>query len=314
MVNEIMVSNTNTGKNISLSSDAKNPYILDSVDWGEPDISFDDYRVPGQIGTTKLDSVVGTRTITVVGTIISSYEPEKKLGMNWNEYYKRKEESINENKKVLNNIINPFHDVMIVANDYFIIGSPSSVVKYSTDEEENNEVMCKFTFSINCFRPLFRKTTNVELEKSNKTKLFKFPMKLFENKTKFGEITASGTFLVQNNGDVDIGGTIKILANGGAILNPSVRNVTIGKTIQVTTTIQEGETLVINTYLGERDIYVLKQDGSIEDAVKDMTDSSSMFDFIIGDNLIEFSGDSQTTSFMDVTFDVDENYFNVEGQ
>ena len=314
MIKEITVSDMNTGRDAVISLSGQTAYVLDSVDWGTPNVSFDDFRVPGQIGTTKLDAVVGTRTISITGIVLPAYEPEKKLGMNWEEYYKQKEEAINENKKILNNIINPFHDITLVAGGCFITGSPATPVKYSIDDSENNEVMCKFNFDLQCFKPLFKKTVKSEMEKINRTKMFKFPMKLYKNKTKFGEITTTGTFYVQNNGDVDSGGIITILASGGNVINPTVFNVTTEERIKVNMTLKEGEKLVIDTLLGERDITKVGTDGRVEGQIQNMSDSSVMFDFVVGNNSVICSGDSGTVSFMNVTFNVDENYFNIEGQ
>lgn len=314
MVKEIVISNSSIGRDATLSSYGETEYVLDEVDWGSPSVSFDTFRVPGQIGSKELSTIVKDRNINIIGTVISKYEPETKLGMNWNEYYRQKEEDLNNNKEILNKIINPFYALTLIIGDYFIEGKPTSAIKYSTNYTENNEIMCKFTFEVQCFKPMFRKQTKSEIGKKNKSKLFKFPMKLEKDATKFGEFTASETVQVINNGDVEVGGIIRLKANGGIVKNPSVTSTETGKTVKVKMNLNEGETLIINTNLGERNIVLDYGDGTGESVVQNMTDESSMFNFLLGTNNIVCSGESGTTSFIEANFSIDEMMFNIREQ
>lgn len=246
LVDSILIKNIKTKEEIEIGIDS--PYVLDSVDWGIPDVSFSTFSVPYQIGSAVSGVTVRNREIVITGHVIADVYKTSMLGLTWEEYFKRQKEQIEEYKAVINKMFSIYDDLEIKAKGYTIKGMPETPVKYSFDSYENNDVLCLFEISIICNDPMFYKDENI-VELSSMINKFHFPLIIPENEgVVFGEVFLRTAAHVKNQGDVPVGCEIVITAHGGSVKDPKLINVNNNTYIGFSgVTLSENEYIVINT-------------------------------------------------------------------
>ncbi len=317
MIETITLINVTKQKNITLSKSSLQ-FVLDSINWDAPSIESSVYRVPYQIGSTLDNIVIGTRKPTIEGYVIADTSAIDSSGMSWDEYYKRQLDEINNSKEFLDDVIAVYDEVIIVANGYYLKGYPTQPVKYSSEEQENNEVLCKFSAEFECFEPLFYRDSRI-VHLAYTISMFHFPWIMTEDKTDeytvFGEIHKRSSLLVENEGNVDVGCTITVKAVGGSVSNPRVYNVNTSEFIEFNGLIlNDGETLVIVTETGKEN--AVKHSiarTSDESVIGLMTIGSEFLKIRRGANYYAYSADEQSMNNIDVTIEYTEKFFNVRG-
>lgn len=265
MVDHVNIKNTVTNNEITLYR-AQGVLILDSIDWGSPEINFNSYRVPFQIGNTKTGVLVGSREIVINGYVRADIKNIKKLGLPWEQYLEDQKKDIEKTKGTLNKIFTPYQDIEIIVEGYAITGTPEQPVRYSYVDAENNEVLCFFTVDIMCFDPMFSKGKQT-VELAQIIKMFHFPLIIPEvgieddethptNGVVFGEIATNQAKLIVNNGDVPVGCTIRMVAHGGTVNNPKLINVSRNEYIGFSgVSLSDGDYILINTNKGEESAF-----------------------------------------------------------
>lgn len=122
-------------------------FLIDDngVNWGE---------VTSQIYTNKTIDNIGS-TITAIETV----EPRPITITGW---VVGTEEQMKSKKKHLSDVITPQATIRVqipnpedVSNPYYIDTQLTSSVKFSQNYDENNEVMCQFTFTLSAAYPFF---------------------------------------------------------------------------------------------------------------------------------------------------------------
>jgi len=93
---------------------------------------------------------------------------------------------------------------------------------------------------------------------------------------------------IENPGNVDAPVTIRFT---GPIVNPYIRNQTIGETIRISRIIHEGEFIEIETMPGKREIH-LCLDGVIQNGMHYLDLASRFWKLLPGENLIEIGDES----------------------
>lgn len=117
----------------------------------------------------------------------------------------------------------------------------------------------------------------------------KFPLKL---KTRFANVGYKRDY--DNDSDADLPVKIKYF---GPVTNPAITNETTGETIKVNKTLEEGDTLEINTEDGEQTVNIIKANGTIENVFHWIDlQNRDFFKLIIGKNIISYSGDDESHS------------------
>lgn len=319
MVESVTIVNKESGEQIEIGTGAN--YVLDSVDWDSPSVTMQSYRTPFQIGKTLSGVVVGTRKPTITGYIIADITKINSLGMTWEEYNKRQKQEIEQKKKELNKLISVYQDVTIKAGEYNLDARPTGFVKYSTDMKENNEILCLFSIEFECFNPMFYKQSKTVVLATTENK-FTFPMVLTSD-TKdeyavFGEIVKRQSMIAENDGDVDVGCTIVIMAKGGEVKNPKVYNVTTGEFLEIDgTKINDGESFIITTEAGEENViyrYKSSSDGSIKELtrISFLKTGSEFFKIRRGSAYYGYSVNSEYANNVDMSLTYTERYANIE--
>ena len=319
MIQELQIINKVNGQQLSLAMDGSTQYVLDEVDWDVPSVSFSEYRVPFQIGVSLYGTEIGTRKPSITGYVVSKVHGMEFLGKGWNEFLEAQLQDVEQKKYELNRVINPLQDIRVIVGDYFIEGRPSSAVKFSSKENENNEVLCMFTIDINCFSPMFRLNKGKQTVLAMVQPKFRFPWILKETGNIMGIVSNNKIVNVINDGGCDIGGIIKLEAVVGTVQNPTIFNVDTQEQFMIRLKLLEGDYLLINTKIGEENVihhhvnYLSTGKSKDENVIADVIEGSTFFQFKQGSNLYGYSVEQGSNAFVNLTIDMDELFFNLKG-
>jgi hypothetical protein len=319
MIQELQIINKVNGQQLSLAMDGSTQYVLDEVDWDVPLVSFSEYRVPYQIGVSLYGVEIGTRKPSITGYVVSNVHGMEFLGKGWNEFLEAQLQDVEQKKYELNRVINPLQDIRVIVGDYFIEGRPSSAVKFSNKENENNEVLCMFTIDVNCFSPMFRLNKGKQVVLAKVQPKFRFPLILKETGNIMGVISNQKIIDVVNNGDCDIGGIIKLEAVGGTVQNPTIFNINTNEQFMIRLILQKGDYLLINTKIGEENVihhhvnYLSTGKPKDENVISDVIEGSTFLQFKQGSNLYGYSVEQGRNAFVNLTIDMDELFLNLKG-
>lgn len=319
MIQELQIINKVTGKQANLARDGSTPYVIDKIDWDAPSVSLNTYRVPFQIGVSLSGVELGTRKPSIVGYIVSNVDGRQFLGKSWNEYLEAQLEDIEQKKYELNKVITPLQDVRIIVGDYYIDARPTSPIRFGDSEKENNEVLCLFTLDVNCLSPMFKLNKGKQTVLAQVQPKFRFPWILKETGNIMSVVSNQKIINVINDGDCDIGGIIKIEAKSGAIENPKIFNVDTNESFMIILTLAKGDYLTINTIVGEESVIVHRANylgtgkPKDENVIADVIEGSVFLQFRQGNNLYGYSVEQGEEIFVNVTIDMDEQFFNLKG-
>lgn len=319
MIQELQIINKVNGQQLSLAMDGSTQYVLDEVDWDVPLVSFSEYRVPFQIGVSLYGVEIGTRKPSITGYVVSNVHGMEFLGKGWNEFLEAQLQDVEQKKYELNRVINPLQDIRVIVGDYFIEGRPSSAVKFSNKENENNEVLCMFTIDVNCFSPMFRLNKGKQVVLAKVQPKFRFPLILKETGNIIGVVNSQKIINVINDGDCDIGGIIKLEAVGGTVQNPTIFNVSTNEQFMIRLILQKGDYLLIDTKIGEENVihhhvnYLSTGKPKDENVIADVIEGSTFLQFKQGSNLYGYSVEQGNNAFVNLTIDMDELFFNLKG-
>lgn len=311
MIESIDIINKTLSESLSMTSDSGG-YILDNIDWGMPSVSFNQYRVPFQIGETLDSVVIGTRIITITGYVISDLYPDADT---WEEYNKVQEKDIEDKKLYLDRIFNVNQDIQINVGEYQIVGRPTQFPRYSINEDENNEVLCVYTVEIQCYSPMFTKGekayTMIGVDKA-----FHFPLIIPINKgVIFGVRTRVQALIVKNDGDVETGMILTVEAVTGDVINPKVYNIQTNESIEfVGLTLHKGDRLTVNTNIGEESAVHYDSDNRTNNSVVGKMSVDSKFLRIPqGVSFLMYDLENETFLNSNITISFFEQYANIRG-
>ena len=308
MIKEINITNTETHETIVLG--ARAPYALDAIDWDSAAVEQTSYRVPFQIGQFLTGVQVGTRQISITGYVISDVSG---VGKSWKKYYNECEQMIEDKKLQLDKIFSIYQDVEISVGDYSIVGRPMTSVKYSNNEEENNEVMCLFSVAVQCFDTMFAKGKTY-ISMASAVSLFHFPMILKQTKIPFGSFEKKQSVIINNDGNVDVGFVAKIKADNGSAMNPKIYIVETGEMLTLNgITLDIGDIITIDTRIGNESI-ILHDASAVKDVsiIGKMVVGSKFFKIKRGHYTYAY-GASANIDNLSVSIEFEEKYFNIRG-
>lgn len=318
MVHSITLFNTVKNIEILVDKTGNTQYILDEIEWDKPAGTLQTYRIPFQIGLSLLDVEVGTRAPVISGYVIAKKETrEKSYGLTWEEYFLKQNKDIEEAKIELNKVVNMFQDLRIYVGDYYLEGRPTAPVVYGIKEENNNEILCYFTVTLECVNPMFRQKQSRVVNMSQIKGMFVFPWRIKKHGNVMGRIERQSLINVINAGDCDVGGLITFRAKSGTVVNPRVFNATTGEFIEIDITVKQGDRLSIDTRFGHESVTHYDVDAEGEknkNAIMYVKEGSTFLQFRQGSWIYGYEVEEGTEVFVDIDVDIDEQFYTIKEQ
>lgn len=121
-----------------------------------------------------------------------------------------------------------------------------------------------------------------------------FILELPEDGIEFGTLDYNATKTITNTGDVDLGLTIELLANG-TVVNPKIFNYDTNEAFILNLTMNKGDYIVITTSVGEKTVTLYKYvNGNLtENNIINYVDPSSKWlNLLVGDNVFSTGAES----------------------
>lgn len=298
MVENVKLKNMRTNAVLELDKVTTPYYILLSVTWGEIEGDHHSYKYVNQVGVSVTGTSLGTRDVEIIGWVIAETE-----------------EQMTERKMVLNRFVNPQQQIELTYKEYILKFLPNRSVQYSVTTADNNEVMCKFKIVGLAADPLFRDTYEDKVSAAVTKPMFHFP--LIINKTEqeppvilFGVREPSLIVDVYNSGAVSTGMKIVFRASG-TLTGPSLINVYTQEFFKINKTLSAGETVEINTTIGEKK--VISTSGGVETNYFKYRDlDSTWLQLEVGDNLFRYDAESGIDN-LEVYIYFSNRYLEVQG-
>lgn len=311
MITKFEVKNMTTDDRITFGQDLDCDYLYKSVDWGSAGATHNTYNYPGQVGVSIYSSKINERDISIVAWVYYVLSDKEKKSLNrkdWDEYAYKK---IKKKKDILSGVFNPVDVIRITTGGYYIEGKPSASIKYGSEEEDNNIYFCKFSVNLYCNNPMFKKETIVKKALSGDIPAFSFPFILAQTGFVFGTRKDYLTLVVENEGNVAIGGKI-ILKSKGLVVKPSITNVETGEKIVINKTMEIGEEIIITTIDGVERGIVGNVRGIMENYLKYWDFKNVWLKFQKGTSLIEYATENQAESQLEVVIEINPEKYNLE--
>ena len=153
--------------------------------------------------------------------------------------------------------------------------------------------------SIICPKPYFKAVDELVTLFSDVSALFSFPFSIGSAGVEVSAITTNIRRSIINTGDVDTGVIIKLFATG-SVVNPVIYDVLKRTHLKLNFTLLAGDTIVINTNVGEKSIELIR-DGVTTNAMGYMAQSSAWFVLESGDNVFAYDAESGSSN-LQLTF------------
>lgn len=144
--------------------------------------------------------------------------------------------------------------------------------------------------SLICPQPYFKDVENLVTSFGDVSKLFEFPFSIGKGGVEVSAITTNVRKAIVNTGDVESGIIIKLFATG-TVVNPVIYDVLKRTQLKLNMTMLAGDTVVINTNVGEKTIELIRS-GVTYNALGYMVQNSSWFTLEAGDNVFTYDADS----------------------
>jgi hypothetical protein len=281
MVESITIQNKATKEKLVMDKLNTADYILDYVDWGQASVEQQLSKYLRQIGATITQISFQTRPIEISGFVVADTEEE-----------------MTERKEFLNQFVNPQFEYLAIYKEFVIKFQPTLSVQYANvQESENNEVICRFRISGICPDPTFSLVSDLDVDITDATPVFMFPLIIDEEEPViFGIRKPNTATKIINNGDIDIGFKFMLFATG-EVVNPSASNFTTKEFFKLNVTMQKGDVIEVNTSIGSKSVLGGIQ-GDLENFFKYKTLDSSWLTLKKGENVLNFTADSGADNLM----------------
>lgn len=290
---------SDSGQTVVISEDAKD-YLLDQdgLDLGVVGSTHNMTQYIDLVGQHLDSTILSPRDINIIGWIIG-----KDL------------EEINKRKVKLNKTINPLYNIKLEINNYALNFVPDSSIQYSTEWAYNNAYLCKFQIQGTAPMPLFMlKDYSTFRTTVEKTSEFHFPFSIPKDKgVKFGYYPYESIRNMPNEGDVESGMIITLIAKDGDVKNPKVTNLTTGESIEFKIDLSLGEKLRVDTQLGQQTA-TLMQGSLYTNAMKYLTIESDIdMTLHLGFNRMVLSAEEGEDN-LDINIEFSPRFLEVEGR
>lgn len=162
--------------------------------------------------------------------------------------------------------------------------------------------------SIICPKPYFKAVEELVTLFSDVSAMFSFPFSVGSAGVELSAITTNIRKSIINTGDVDTGIIIKLFAVA-TVVNPVIYDVLKRTSMRLNFTMRAGDTIVINTNVGEKSIELIR-DGVSTNAMGYMAQGSAWFTLESGDNVYAYDAESGTSN-LQLTFSTAVLYMGV---
>lgn len=313
MITKFEVRNLTTDDRITFGQELNCDYLYQSggIDWDNASATHNTYNYPGQVGVSIYSSKINERDIAISAWayyVLSSEERELIDRSEWKEYAYEK---IKRKKGILNGVFNPMDTLRITTGGYYIEGKPAASVKYGINESDNNIYFCKFKVTIYCNNPMFKKETVVKKAVVGDTPVWSFPWILNDSGVVMGTRIDYLSLVVENEGNVEIGGRI-ILTAKGTVVNPSITNVETGEEIKIGKTMTAGEKIIITTVDGKDRGIVGIVNGVEQNYLRYWNFNNSWIKFQKGTSLIKYATENQADEKLDTVIEINPEKYSLE--
>lgn len=318
MIDEITLMNTTTGRSVQLGKTAAYFILLDTdgINWGSVAAQHGTYTSLTEPGDTITSTTLKDRTISITGHIWSghntAYYKEQHGALTLEELYAYKKADIDKSKTFMSAIINPLNYLMIQHKNYYITGKPTSSIEFGQSYADNNEISCKYTFSIICPNPMFKESKAFTTTLAGTVAKFHFPLIspkgtgfLFGIRSKYRLVS------IGNSSDTEVGGVLTLIATG-KVINPLIINVDTQEQMLVHKTMMAGEIIKIDTV--NRTITGSTDKMTWVSYFKFWEFDNSWIQFVQGSTLIGFTADEDSYQALDLEVELDQQYYSLEDE
>ena len=279
MVSEVTLKNLALGESISFSHSSRS-HVLEYCDFG---------NIPADIATQK--------QINMDGLLITSIklQPRTVTLVLW--FVGANDAILSQYRRQIYRIVNPKQRLSIVQNGYMITGYPSATPKIGTAEEVLNEKMSRVYIEVYCDNPLFTTESPSSVAIASWQNNLTFPLNFVDDQIVFGIRYPSIISSLNNSGDFPCGAVFTVRAKG-EVVNPRLVNITTQDYMEFELTLQNGDTLVVDT-TGE----IPRASVGGKNKISSMTEDSSVIKMPVGISDLSYSAESGLNS-MEVQIDI----------
>lgn len=236
MIESVILQNKSTLQSVLIDRE-ESDFVLGTLNLGTVTSTPHTYKYLNQIGVYVNSTTLEEREISLEGWVIGDTQ-----------------DLLSQNKMVLNRLLNPLKMVILTVGAYQLEFLPKTSISYSTDWQENNEVLCKFLIQGICPNPLFSLASEQTILLATTTPRFHFPWVIPEETgTIFGLREPSKLQEINNTGDVPIGAIFTFTCTSN-VVNPKILNINTQEFLRIDKTITPEETITISTVNGEKSI------------------------------------------------------------
>lgn len=303
MIDTIKIKNVNLNSIIELDKFDSKFLLADdkAIDWGTIKTSKTTYNLTSKIGVGLTNKAASDgRTISIMGWLINDSKG-----------------TIKDKKKILNSFFNPFDDLVIYADKYKIEGYAEQVIKYSTSNSENNNIICKFLVSIFCPNPLFTLAESIQAMNFDVySKLFLFPLIWEQDKPiVMGLRQGLDDFYVENSGTLQTGCTITIVTTK-EITGLSIKNATTNQEflLKSNLVIPANKVIKICTTPNKRGIWYGDSPDELQKSFEILDLDSDWIQLVVGRNELKFSSELGSITTLKVKIEIEPLFYAMEEQ
>lgn len=154
--------------------------------------------------------------------------------------------------------------------------------------------------SIICPKPYFKSAEMLTTFFSDISPMFEFPFAIEKEGVEFSALTPNIRKSIVYAGDADTGIIIELFAAYGKVVNPVIYDVLERTRMKLNFTMQQSDTILINTNVGEKSIYLLRN-GVKSNAMGYLSQDSNWLSLQSGDNVFTYTSDEGVSS-LQITF------------
>lgn len=266
MAEKIIYTNTR-GQSIELTN--RRPFLLESVEGkGDVEANLQMQSAPYQEGSTFIDSLMVTRSVSLQGAILAESRDD----------LLRKRQHL---ASIFNPKLGPGRLIYENGNTKREIGCvPEHVPNFPVGSGNKGLTYQRTLINLLCPSPFWEDVVEENYKLEDFVGSFKFP---FHLPTRFS--TRGDSKVLINYGDVPTPITVEFR---GPVINPVITNQTTGEFIRINREIPTGYKLILDTAFGSKRVDIIAPDGTTTNGFHYIDLASTFFDLDIGDNQIGF--------------------------
>lgn len=144
----------------------------------------------------------------------------------------------------------------------------------------------KAQISILCPQPYFKDNVTTITSFSTVSSALEFPVEFTEEGIEFSQISSYVEKLIPNDGDVETGMILELIANDN-VVEPTLYNILTNEQFKIEVEMVKGDVIIINTIQGEKSISLVR-DGVTTNIINNVYRGSTWFSLKEGDNILVY--------------------------